>query len=114
MTKKNYLETLKSVLGRSILHYFEPDLVDMESFGEKTELAIISKAFTRSNLESLNVKPNLHFWTPYIGKKSRRYSNILNTEYRKVKTGTEKNIENDDCWEITEERPLEMLSNDTL
>ena len=71
----------------------EPDLVDMGSFGEKIELAVISKAFTCSNLESLNIKPNLHYWTPYIGKKTRRCSNILNTEHRKVKTCTEKNIE---------------------
>ena len=32
----------------------EPDLVDMDSFWEKIELAVISKAFTRSNLELLN------------------------------------------------------------
>ena len=31
-----------------------------------------------------------------------------------MKTGTEKNIENDDCREMTEERLLEMLSNDTF
>ena len=31
-----------------------------------------------------------------------------------MKTGIEKNIENDDCREMTEERLLEMLSNDTL
>ena len=80
----------------------------------KIELVVISKAFTRSNLKSLNIKPNLHYWAPYIGRKTRRCSNILNTEHRKVKTGTEKNIENDDCREMTEERLLEMLSNDTL
>ena len=49
----------------------EPDLVDMESFWEKVELAVISKAFTRSNLESLNIKPNLHYWAPYICIKYR-------------------------------------------
>ena len=80
----------------------------------KIELVVISKAFTRSNLKSLNIKPNLHYWAPYIGRKTRRCSNILNTEHRKVKTGIEKNIENDDCREMTEERLLEMLSNDTL
>ena len=79
----------------------EPDLVDMDSSGEKIELAVISKAFTRTNLESLNIKPNLHYWAPYIGKKTRRCSNILNTEHRKKKTGTEKNIENNDCKEMT-------------
>ena len=36
------------------------------------------------------------------------------TKYRRVKTGTEKNIENDDCREMTEGRLLEILSNDTL
>ena len=91
----------------------EPDLVDMDSFWEKIELAVISKAFTRSNLESLNIKPNLHYWAPYIGKKTRRCSNILNTEYRKENMGTEKSIENDDCREMTEEGLPEMLSNDT-
>ena len=31
---------------------------------------------------------------------------MLNTEHRKVKTGTEKNIENDDCTEMNKERLL--------
>ena len=92
----------------------EPDIVDMDSFWEKIELAVISKAFTRSNMKSLNIKPNLHYLAPYIGKKTRSCSNILNTEHRKVKTTTEKNIENDDCMEMTEERLLEMLPNDIL
>ena len=47
----------------------ELDLVDMDSFGEKIELAVISKAFTRSNLKLLNIKSNLYYWAPYIGKK---------------------------------------------
>ena len=47
-------------------------------------------------------------------EKTRRCSNIFNTEHRKVKTGTEKKIENDDLREMTEERLLEMLPNDTL
>ena len=92
----------------------EPDLVVMDSFAGKIELAVICKAFTRSNLKSLNIKPNLHYWAPYIGKKTRRCSNILNTEHQKVKTGTEKNVENDDYREMTEERLLEILSNDSL
>ena len=51
----------------------EPDIVGMENFWEKKiELAVISKAFTRSNMKSLNIKPNLHYWAPYIGKKTRR------------------------------------------
>ena len=87
----------------------EPDLVDKDSFGEKVGLAVISKAFTRSNLESLNIKPNLHYWAPYIGKKTRRCSNTLNTEHRNVNKGTNKNIENDDCSEMTEKRLLENL-----
>ena len=92
----------------------EFDLVDLDSFGEKIELAVISKAFTRSNLKLLNIKPNLHYWAPYIGKKTKRCSNIVNKEHQKVQTDTEKSIENDDCKEMTEERLLEMLSNDTL
>ena len=92
----------------------EPDLDDMDSFWEKIELAVTSKALTHSNLESLNIKLSLHYWAPYIGKKTRRRSNILNTEHRKVKTCTEKHTENDACREMTEERPLEMLSNDSL
>ena len=47
----------------------EPDLVDTDSFWEKIELVVISKAFTCSNLKSLIIKPNLHYWAPYIGKK---------------------------------------------
>ena len=41
----------------------------MNSFWEKVELAFISKTFTRSNQESLNIKPNLYYWAPYISKK---------------------------------------------
>ena len=37
----------------------EPDLVDMDRFWEKIKLAVVSEAFTRSNLKSLNMKPNL-------------------------------------------------------
>ena len=81
----------------------DPDLVVMDSFRGKVELAVISKAFTRSNLELLNIKPNLYYCAPYIGKKTRRRSNILNIEHRKVKN-TEKNIENVYCREMTEER----------
>ena len=91
----------------------EPDLGHGQFWG-KTELAVISKSFTRSNLKWLNIKPNSHYWVSYVRKKTRRCSNILNTEHRKVKTGTEKNIENDDCREMTEKRLLEMLYNATL
>ena len=38
----------------------------------------------------------------------------IKLEHRNVKKGTEKNIENNDCRKLTEERLLEMLSNDTL
>ena len=34
----------------------EPDLVDIDSFWEKPELQVISKAFTCSNLKSLNIE----------------------------------------------------------
>ena len=81
----------------------DPDLVVMDSFRGKVELAVISKAFTNSNLELLNIKPNIYYCAPYIGKKTRRRSNILNIEHRKVKN-TQKNIENVYCREMTEER----------
>ena len=58
----------------------DPDLFDMYRFWEKVELAVISKAFTRSNMESLIIKSNLSHWDPYICKKTRRCSNVLNTE----------------------------------
>ena len=101
---------------RYLLKHFiiESDLVDLDSFWQKIVLAVISKAFTRSNLKLLNIKPNLHYCAPYIGKKIKRCSNILNTEHQKVQTDTEKNIENDNCREMSEERLLEMLSNDTF
>ena len=70
----------------------EPNFVNMDSCWEKVELVVISKAFTRSNLESLNIKPNLHYWTLYIGKKTRICSNILNSEHRKVRKGTKKTL----------------------
>ena len=62
----------------------DPDLVDMDSFGEKVELAVISKAFTRSNLESLNIKPNLYYWAPYIGKKNWKMFHYI--KYRTPKS----------------------------
>ena len=48
----------------------DPDLVVMDSFRGKVELAVISKAFTNSNLELLNIKPNIYYCAPYIGKKN--------------------------------------------
>ena len=47
----------------------ESDLVEMDSFWKKIEWAVISKAFTRNSLKSLNMKTNLHYWAPYIDKK---------------------------------------------
>ena len=47
----------------------DPDLVGMDSFWEKVELAVISKVITRSNLELLNIKPYLDYWALYIEKK---------------------------------------------
>ena len=85
----------------------EPDLVDMDSFGEKIELAVISKAFTCSNLESLNMKPNLHYWTPYIGKKHKEMFQHIKYRTPKSKDVYWKKHWND-CREMTEERLLGM------
>ena len=49
----------------------EPDLVDMDSF-------------TRSNLKSLNIKPNLHYWALYIGKKDKKMFQYI--KYRTSKS----------------------------
>ena len=45
----------------------------------------MSKALSRVTLKSLSLKPNLYFWVPYIGKKTRRYVNVLNTEHKKAR-----------------------------
>ena len=38
MTKKNYLETLKSVLGRSVFHYLSQTVGGQEGMGVVTEV----------------------------------------------------------------------------
>ena len=45
------------------------DEVNMDKFWERVELNIMSNTFSRVTLKSLNLKPNLYFWAPYIGKK---------------------------------------------
>ena len=39
----------------------DPDLVHMDSFWEKVEVAVIFKTSTHRNLESLNIKPNFYY-----------------------------------------------------
>ena len=45
------------------------DEVNTDKFWERVELNIMSNIFSRVTLKSLNLKPNLYFWAPYIGKK---------------------------------------------
>ena len=90
------------------------DEVNMDEFWRRVELNIMPKVFSRITLKSLSLKPNLYFWAPYIGKKTRRCINVLNTEHKKIRQVHESTEVQDECKETNEERLLEMLSNDKL
>ena len=62
-------------------------------------------------LKELEIKPSFNYWAPYIGKYTRRSKIVLNIEHKKVSKINGKFEK--DCREMTEERILDMLTNDS-
>eukprot|EP00111_Clytia_hemisphaerica_P006866 TCONS_00019848-protein len=83
--------------------------VDSDNFWENVELEIVSRGFPGFN--GIKIKPNLKYWSPFINKKSRNSSKLLNTEFKKVSSRTDAMEE--DFREVSEERILEMLTNES-
>ena len=88
------------------------DTVDCDKFWENVELNAVANAFPDRKIKSLEIKPRLNCWSPYLGKATRHGNNLLNTEFKKVNKSTGK-LEAD-CRFMTEERILEMLSSEKL
>ena len=88
------------------------DTVDCDKFWENVELNAVANAFPDRKIKSLEIKPRLSCWSPYLGKASRHEKDLLNTEFKKLNKSTGK-LEAD-CRFMTEERILEMLSSKKL
>ena len=86
--------------------------VDCNKFWENVELNAVANAFPDRKIKSLEIKPHLNCWSPYLGKATRHGNNLLNTEFKKVNKSTGK-LEAD-CRFMTEERILEMLFSEKL
>ena len=89
----------------------DADFVDCNEFWGKVELSMIQRGFSNRTIPEFEVNPNLLFWSPFIGRHTRKGSLLLNTEHRKVSRSTGE-LESD-CGEISEERLLELLHNST-
>ena len=90
----------------------EPKTVNCDKFWENVELNAVVNTFPDGKIKSLEIKPRLNCWSPYLGKATRHGNNLLNTEFKKVNKSTGK-LEAD-CRFMTEERILEMLSSEKL
>ena len=88
------------------------DTVDCGKFWDNFELNAVANVFPDRKIKSLEIKPRLNRWSPYVGKATRHGNNLLNTEFKKVNKSTGK-LEAD-CRFMTEERTLEMLSFEKL
>ena len=88
------------------------DTVDCDKFWKHVELNAVTNAFPHRKIKSLEIKPLLNCWSPYIGKATRHGNDLLNTEFKKLNKSTGK-LEAD-CRFMTEERILEMLSSKKL
>ena len=83
------------------------DTVDCNKFWENVELSAVANAFPDRKIKSLEIKPRLNCWSPYLGKATRHGNNLLNTEFKKVNKSPGK-LEADCCFMI-EERIPEIL-----
>ena len=87
------------------------DTVNVALFWEKFEKKILLHAFSGRAISELNLKPNFKEWAPYLGPFTRADDIVLNFEHRKINKGNGKLEE--ECREMSQERILEMLSNDS-
>ena len=90
----------------------DQDETNAEDFWRRVELSMVLRGFPERNVQNFFADPSLFAWAPYIGEKNRKSKNILNTEHRKVNPVTK--ILEKDCREITEERLLELLSQNSV
>ena len=63
------------------------------------DLNVILRAFPRRSFKYLEIKPDLSYWSPFMGKYTRHTNQLIKTEYKKVsKDGKWKEY----CREINE------------
>ena len=68
----------------------EPKTVNCDKFWENVELNAVVNTFPDGKIKSLEIKPRLNCWSPYLGKATRHGNNLLNTEFKKVNKSTGK------------------------
>eukprot|EP00795_Rhopilema_esculentum_P005631 gene5631-10847_t len=83
------------------------DEVDCQNFWNDVAIEMMSRGFRSIKLDSLKVGPNLSYWPPFMGKKSRIGIIMYNSEHLKAQRDDE-NVEVE-FREISEERLLETL-----
>ena len=86
----------------------DEETVDIEESYDSVEYDILTRIYPNRVVQELKIKPSFNYWTPYIGKYTRRSKIVLNTEYKKLSKINRRFEE--DCREITEERILEKVS----
>eukprot|EP00794_Sanderia_malayensis_P004893 gene4893-5533_t len=89
-----------------------PDSVDADLLWDKIEKNMICFGFRGRNLEASHVEPSLSCWAPFIGKRTRESSMLINTEHKKVNTAS--GAIDPDCKEMTEERLLNVIMQGKL
>ena len=75
------------------------DTVDCNKLWEDIELYAAVNAFPDRKIESLEIKPRLYCWSPYLGKAARHGNEPLNTEFKKLNKST--GMLEADCHVIT-------------
>ena len=92
--------------------------VDCDKYWKYVECNILAGAFPGSVKTKFSVKPSYKFWSPYMGKNTRKSNILLNTEYKKLnrKTGTYdseylKELSTERLHELVSQKPLRVLKN---
>ena len=62
----------------------DEDRVDVEEFWESVEYNILARISPNRVIQELEIKPNFNYWAPYIGKYTKHFKIVLNTEHKKV------------------------------
>ena len=92
--------------------------VDCDKYWADVECNILASAFPGSVKTKFSIKPSFKYWSPYMGKNTRKSNILLNSEYRKVnrKTGTFdseylKELSEERLFELVSQKPLKVLKN---
>ncbi|XP_077969268.1 HMG domain-containing protein 3-like [Styela clava] len=86
------------------------DFVDCNEFWTCVENDILMLGYPgQVKVRCLPESPNMLFWAPYIGCKTRHSNLVYNTEHRKA-SNTHPSVLETDCRAMSEERMVELLT----